>query len=86
MNGGPTQKAQGNVARVNFDGQGPNSGTLEIHLEPVHMSFEVFMDTPRKKYLEIFEIACSAMWDSKMVEITYCVRQGDNIASEIRAL
>jgi len=50
------------------------------------MSFEVFMDTPRKKYLEIFEIACSAMWDSKMVEITYCVRQGDNIASEIRAL
>jgi hypothetical protein len=86
MNGGTIQKVTGNVAQVNFDGKGPGSGTLEIHLEPVHMSFEVFMDTPRKKYFEIFAAACSSMWDSKMVEITYSVKSGDNIVADIRQL
>ena len=86
MNGQVCQKAQGNVVRVTFGGQGINSGSLEVFLEPVHLGFEIYMDTPRKKYFELFETACSAMWDSKRVEVTYYVKQGDNMATDIRIL
>lgn len=86
MNGTPHEKASGSVARVDFKGAGPGSGHYEIALEPVHLSFFVFLDTPRPKYFEIFEKACVAMWDSKQVEIAYAMKDGDRVVKEIRIL
>ncbi len=80
------KKVTGTIASVEFKGAGPNSGQLEIVLEPAHQGFYVGMDTPRQRYFEIFEIASAAMWDSKRVEIAYQKKAAGNALVDLREI
>ena len=72
MNGNPSS-VRGIIQRVEFDGAGPNSGEIGIHLDD-HQSYWVFMDTPAPDLFQIFQSAVRAMWDVKTVEITYALK------------
>lgn len=76
-------KTVGVIAKVDFSGSGPTSGETAIRLDSGE-EFHVPMDRPRERMLEIFNLACAAMWDQKRVEITYAKRSGVKALSDIR--
>ncbi len=76
-------KTVGVIAKVDFSGAGRNAGQLAIRLGTGE-DFYVFMDLPRERIFEIFNLACAAMWDEKRVEITHTRRSGVNALKEIR--
>lgn len=68
-----TQKDIGIIERVDFTGAGQSSGETILRLKPASsdvIGFVIEMDTPRKKYFRLFEAALTAMWDTRMVEVT----------------
>ena len=83
MNGNSIQTARGIIVKIDFEGEGPGSGSLTIYLDSA-IAFEVYMDTNRQKYFQLFAIACSAMWDRKAVEVDYSLQHGDDMAVDIR--
>jgi hypothetical protein len=42
------------------------------------------MDTPRDMFFRILQTAFEAMWDSKTVEITSVLKNGDQVIRSIR--
>jgi hypothetical protein len=77
-------KTTGTVESIVAKGAGPNSGEIAVSLKEPHQSFWVFMDTPRDKFFSILQTAFEAMWDSKTVEITSVLENGDQVIRSIR--
>ena len=86
MNGGAPTKTKGTIVSIITKGAGPNSGEIGISLEPVHQSYWVWMDTPRKQFFEILTTAYTAMWDEKTVEITSVNKDGVRNVVSIRVV
>jgi hypothetical protein len=73
----PISTVTGTVLRVQFDGQGINSGDFSISLDN-GLAYWVFMDTPPEFFVKIFKIAVTAMWEVRKVEIRYVLRVSDS--------
>jgi hypothetical protein len=74
----------GAIESITAKGAGPNSGEIGVSLKEPHQSFWVFMDTSRDTFLSTLRTAFEAMWDSKTVEITSALQDGDQVIRKIR--
>jgi hypothetical protein len=79
------KKAVGAIAKVDFSSSGKKAGQLVVGLDGGE-DFHLFLDVPRAQMLEIFDLATSALWDGKRVEIAYAKRGGVKVLRELRVI
>jgi hypothetical protein len=73
VNGAP-QKKRGKVEAVEVKGAGPASGHGTISIQPAsapHTSFIITSDSPHEEFVAMFGTAFKAMWDGKVIEVTF---------------